>query len=138
MKIRPAVKALVERDDKILVLKTETEGSSYWVLPGGKIEYGEEPVEALRREIKEEISTDSDIGKPVGMYYFLKGENDDGDQIVLTVFEADITGEVDISSNPADEDISEYVWMKPEQLVQKSENESLKQFISKHFDLPKK
>ena len=53
----PAVKALIEKDGEILVLETEASDEVYYVLPGGKIEYGEEAEEALKREMKEEISS---------------------------------------------------------------------------------
>lgn len=129
----PAVKALIKRDSKILVLKTETEDNTFWVLPGGKVEYGEDPIEALEREIQEEISAEAEINDPVGMYYFYIGEKGKGDQVVLTAFEADIGDqEIDISSNPADENITEYRWMSPEQLIEKTSNDSLADLIRKY------
>lgn len=129
----PAVKALIKRDSKILVLRTETENNSFWVLPGGRVEYGEEPLEALQREIQEEISADAEINDPVGMYYFYIGEQEKGDQVVLTTFEADIGDQkIDISSNPANENITEYRWMTPEQLIEKTSNESFADLIRKH------
>lgn len=138
-KLRPAVKALIEKDGEILVLRTETEDSSYWVLPGGKVEYGEEPLEALERELQEEISCEADIGEPVGMYYFFTGADDDGDQVVLTVFQAEIKDqEIDISENPVEEGIEEYRWLKPEELIEKSGNQSLIRLIADRFDIGKK
>jgi predicted house-cleaning noncanonical NTP pyrophosphatase (MazG superfamily)/8-oxo-dGTP pyrophosphatase MutT (NUDIX family) len=137
--VKPAVKALIEREEKILVLKTETENSHYWVLPGGKIEYGEEPEKSLERELEEEISCEAKIGEPVGMYHFFVGEEDNGDQVVLTVFESDIGDqEIDISDNPADENITDYRWMKPEELIRKTDNNSLAELVEEYFsDLPK-
>jgi 8-oxo-dGTP diphosphatase len=129
----PAVKALIKRNNRILVLKTETENDVYWVLPGGRVEYGENPLEALEREIQEEVSVDAEVNEPVGMYYFYIGEKGEGDQIVLTAFEADIGDqEIDISSNPADENITEYRWMTPDKLVEKTSNESLEDLIKKY------
>lgn len=137
--LRPAVKALIERDGEVLVLRTETEDNSYWVLPGGKVDYGEAAIEALERELREEISCEADIGEPVGMYHFFTGDEDDGDQIVLTVFEADIEDrEVDISDNPVEEGIEEYRWLKPEELIRKSDNQSLGRLIGEIFDAGKK
>lgn len=50
MKIEPAVKALIEKDGKYLVLKDK----DFWDLPGGRIQFGEEIHIALKREVKEE------------------------------------------------------------------------------------
>lgn len=130
----PAVKALIERDGKLLVLKTEASGETYHVLPGGKIEYGEEPLKALKRELEEEISCEAEIGEPVGMYHFFIGAEDDGDQVVLTAFYAEIGDqEIDISNNPAEEGIEEALWMKPKELIEASENDSLKDLIRDNF-----
>ena len=50
-----SMKALIlnETKDKFLVCKKET---GVWVLPGGKLDYGESPQEGLRREISEEMN----------------------------------------------------------------------------------
>lgn len=47
------VKAILERDGKILLIK-DTKGA--WELPGGKIEFGEEPEHTLVRELEEELN----------------------------------------------------------------------------------
>jgi 8-oxo-dGTP diphosphatase len=57
MKLYPALKAIVERDGKFLLLKrseAEDVRKGEWDIPGGAIEFGEDPIEALRREVKEE------------------------------------------------------------------------------------
>lgn len=130
----PAVKALIERNGKLLILRNVTPEGTYFVLPGGKIEYGEEPLKALGRELKEEISCEAEIGEPVGMYHFFTGPEDDGEQVVLTVFEADIGDQrIDISNNPADEGIEEALWMSPEEFLEASENESLTDLVNENF-----
>jgi 8-oxo-dGTP pyrophosphatase MutT (NUDIX family) len=50
-----SMKALIlnETRDKFLVCKKE---SGVWVLPGGKLDYGESPQAGLRREILEEMN----------------------------------------------------------------------------------
>ncbi len=62
------VKAIVIYHQKILILKRvrpSSDGLGYWELPGGGLEYGETPHEALIRELKEETGLDIKIIKPV-------------------------------------------------------------------------
>ena len=49
----------VLKDDKVLMLKQTR--SKYWLLPGGHIEDGELPHEAIIREVKEETNLDVEI-----------------------------------------------------------------------------
>ena len=53
------VAALIARDDKYLICRRAAHKSNggLWEFPGGKLEAGETPEEALVREIKEELDT---------------------------------------------------------------------------------
>src|SRR5207247_8513149 len=51
----PAVEGVLERDGKVLLTKRGIEPRrGYWDLPGGFLEEGEEPLEGLAREFREE------------------------------------------------------------------------------------
>ncbi len=62
------VKAIIEKDNKILLIKRSAaygEISNSWDIPGGRTEFGEEPEEGLKREIKEETGLELETIKLV-------------------------------------------------------------------------
>ena len=61
----PVVTGLIRKNGKILLgLRPKGESlAGSWEFPGGKIDAGESPEEALRRELQEEIGVEAEIGK---------------------------------------------------------------------------
>ena len=56
------VAAIIRKDDRIFATQRGYgEWKDWWEFPGGKIEAGETPEEALRREIREELSTEISV-----------------------------------------------------------------------------
>lgn len=56
--MRHAARAVLIRGDKILLMKRDKFGDIYYVLPGGGIDPGETPKQAVIRELQEEASLD--------------------------------------------------------------------------------
>ncbi len=57
------VAAVIERDGRVLICQRKTGRHALkWEFPGGKIERGESPDEALKRELREELRIDATIG----------------------------------------------------------------------------
>ena len=56
------VAAVIRKDDKIFTTQRGYgEWKDWWEFPGGKMEPGETPEEALEREIREELSTEISV-----------------------------------------------------------------------------
>ena len=65
--MKHVVAALILKDGKVLVCQRTRHQSMplKWEFPGGKIEDGEQPRDALRRELEEELGIDARIGEEV-------------------------------------------------------------------------
>ena len=61
MEPRIRVSAILRRESRILLVRQEKPGREYWLLPGGGVNAGESLVDALRRELAEEIGIDEDV-----------------------------------------------------------------------------
>ena len=54
---------MVERDGKVLVIRRHLDGRDYAVLPGGGVEEGETPEQAVVRELAEECTLDGEVAE---------------------------------------------------------------------------
>jgi 8-oxo-dGTP diphosphatase len=61
---RVAIYALVRRHDQVLLTRISSLGAhpGSWTLPGGGLDHGEPPREALVREVREECGVDCEVG----------------------------------------------------------------------------
>ena len=72
------VAAIIEKDGKVLFCKRGAGGNceGLWEFPGGKIEPGETPFDAIAREIKEELSAEIEPTEIFCEYPFSYPEKD--------------------------------------------------------------
>ena len=61
MEPRIRVSAMLRRENGVLLVRQEKVGREYWLLPGGGVNAGESLMEALERELFEEIGIDKDF-----------------------------------------------------------------------------
>lgn len=61
----PVVAAVILRGDRVLVTRRPRTGhlAGMWEFPGGKVERGETPAQALHREIREELGCSVSVGR---------------------------------------------------------------------------
>ena len=67
------VAAVIERPDGRILICQRRAGMQHplkWEFPGGKVEPGETPVEALRRELSEELDMSPEIGPEIVRYQY--------------------------------------------------------------------
>jgi 8-oxo-dGTP diphosphatase len=67
---RLAAYALLTRDDRVLLTRISARGhhSGAWTLPGGGVDHGETPRDAVRREVREEAGLDVQVGALLGVH----------------------------------------------------------------------
>lgn len=103
------VGAVLVEDGKILAAQRGEDMAlaGYWEFPGGKIEEGETPEEALQRELKEELLCDATIGE----YLDTTSYEYDFGIVELTTFFASLQG-----TEPELTEHAQIRWLKPEEL----------------------
>ena len=66
------IAAIIKKDNKYLIGRRgpKEKSTGLWEFPGGKIEYGETHEECLKRELKEELNIDAEIGELYSEYVY--------------------------------------------------------------------
>ncbi len=97
------VAGIIEKGGKILVAQRKEDCAREalkWEFPGGKVEYGEAPQDSLKREIREELGMEIEVGEPFAASSAVSG----GMHIVLLAFRARTGGE------PEAIDVKDWRW----------------------------
>ena len=103
------VAAFAARDGRIMICQRRPEAHNglKWEFPGGKVEPGESPEQALARELREELDVDAEVGRVLDVVYHRYPDRD-----VLLLFYACAIP----SGEPRAVDCNAIAWVAPEAL----------------------
>ena len=84
--------------------------AGYWDLPGGFVEEGEHPLDALRRELREETGLEIEPGAFLGIWVDTYSEDGSGPATLNLYWTARVAG---TGEGQAADDVSELRWFDP-------------------------
>ena len=102
---------ILKQDERILICQRKRTGAFplQWEFPGGKVEAGEDAQTCVKRELREELAIEADIGPEVSAFQYTYPN---GFQVSLVFFQVSgYTGEM---ANQAFEQI---LWVEPRELL---------------------
>jgi 8-oxo-dGTP pyrophosphatase MutT (NUDIX family) len=115
MQLQVAQKAVLCDSGHILMIQ-KSAADPYnplkWEIPGGRLEFGEELVDHLQREVKEEVGLDVEIGPPLAMWKWSMGYGEAAES-VLAVSRLCYAKSEDISlaANAATDYLKDWRWV---------------------------
>lgn len=112
------VNGIIKEDDKILLVKRQREWDEQahgkWELPGGKVEFDEEPKEAVVREVKEETGFEVKDPKLMSETYSHAWEYESRkSHVVILPYLCELEGG---SKDSSDKNIQEVKWFTREEI----------------------
>jgi len=115
----PAASALVLDDEGRVLLgrRARAPYEGKWDTPGGFIEEGEDPLDALRRELREETGLEVEPGAFVTAYTDRYGSAEDDTATLNLLWEASVVG----GEPHPDDDVAELHWFALDELPQDDE-----------------
>jgi 8-oxo-dGTP diphosphatase len=103
------VAALVREGTRVLMSRRRPDQPmpGLWEFPGGKVEPGESPTEALAREVREELGCEIEVGRIFEVVFHVYDEFD----LYMLVYAATIT-----SGTPRAVEVAEIAWVEAARL----------------------
>lgn len=111
------VYALLEHENKILIINEPFQNQLIYKFPGGGLEFGEGTRECLVREFKEELNLEVEIGEHFYTQdFFQQNAFNPEEQILLIYYKAKTTAEALKELKVMDDDIQALIWKPIEDL----------------------
>lgn len=131
-----AVIAVILSAGRLLLIRRGVEPArGQWALPGGYMDAGEMPEDALRREILEEVGLEIEVGRLLDIYPMATSGRVAGG-IVIAYLAIPADGELPLLER--NDDVDDAAWFAPERLPVEvafdSSRELVDRWLSGHFD----
>ena len=110
--------AIIVKDGKILMEKMHFFERDFCSLPGGGIEEGETPEQAILRELKEETGLDGKIIRPLSVQYKGNGGIDYSFEVAIDSDAVAVTG-IDPEFEGEECPLKEVLWMSLDEISEK-------------------
>ena len=131
MKYAVAVKGIIKKEDKILIIKRsghEDHRPGVWETVGGRMDQELSPEEELKREVMEETGLTIDICGPFNTFSFVR---DTGEFVVgISYICNHVSGDVVLSDEHAD-----HKWILPEEFSAFITDDSLYRELKRYVNL---
>ena len=115
---RPRAALVVDREGRILLARRAFDPyAGAWDLPGGFLDEGEHPEDALRRELREETGLEIEPDRYLGVWMDTYGDGPGAAATLNLVWSARV-----VSGEPVPEDdVTELAWFAPDELPPRDE-----------------
>ena len=124
------VSAVIFDGDKVVLVKRGKEpGLNKWNLPGGAVELGERLEDAIKREMREEVSVDLVIGGLVGVFDTIL--RDDKNAVIYHYVLVDYWGWISKGRPAAGSDVKDLKWVYPHEVETLGIGDQVKKTIEK-------
>jgi 8-oxo-dGTP diphosphatase len=117
-RLRVGAKGLITRQNRVLLVRERhADGSAFWTIPGGGVEETESLPDCLRREIEEEMRSQSVVRRFVDGFVYRHSS-----RLTTTIYAVfDATLRTEPESNPA-ERLFDHAWRTPTNLPSETIN----------------
>ena len=110
--------ALIVRDGKILMERVFYFGREFYTVPGGGIEPGETPEQAVIRELKEECGVDGTIVRKLASVYKEDGAAEHSFEVSVPEGQNAVTG-YDPEESAENPPLKEVLWMRLDEISER-------------------
>lgn len=134
--------AIIEKDGKILLVKEADErkrrDSGKWSHPAGWIDVGEDPIGAVKREVREESGYEFTPTHLLGVYSLVRKDVEKVLNAVPHAIKLIFIGSISGSPGVLSSDVSETKWFTPEEIYAMDQatlrDLDIKQMVRDYFD----